>query len=145
MKLREMGQDMPAGILLMSPWADLAAQGPSHQENLYRDPMFGIPKGDPIPSSLKAPRYAGDADLFDPFLSPVYGTFEQFPPMLIQVGTEEMLASDSQTVYEKAMAAGVEAKLTVYHGMFHMFQMTGDLMPESRKAWQEAERFLAGF
>ena len=63
--------------------------------------------------------------------------------MLIQVGTEEVLLSDSQTIYSKAVAAGTEATLTVYRGMFHMFQLFGDLLPEGRQAWQEVERFLA--
>lgn len=143
LKLRDEGLAMPGAIVVMSPWGDLAAEGPSHIENLYRDPMFGIPEGKPIPTVLIPPVYAGSAELTQPYLSPVFGTFEGFPPMLIQVGTEEVLLSDSQTIYGKAVAAGTEATLTVYRGMFHMFQLFGDLLPEGRQAWQEVAQFLA--
>jgi acetyl esterase/lipase len=63
--------------------------------------------------------------------------------MLIQVGTEEVLLSDSRTVHEKALAAGVDATLTVYPGMFHMFQLFRDVLPESRAAWREAGAFVS--
>ena len=62
--------------------------------------------------------------------------------MLIQVGTEEILLSDSQAVAEKAHAAGVKVRLSVYEGMFHVFQLSALLMPESKKAWFEVKRFM---
>ena len=65
-----------------------------------------------------------------------------FPPMLIQVGSDEMLLSDSVSVAEKARAAGVKVRLTVYDGMFHVFQLAGTLMKESKKAWAEVKRFI---
>lgn len=143
LKLRDEGYEVPGAVVVMSPWADMSAVGASHTGNLYRDPMFGIPKGTPIPKEALPPVYAGAADLTDPYLSPVYATFEDFPPMLIQVGTEEVLLSDSQTVHKKAIAAGSDATLTVYPGMFHMFQLFGDMLPESRAAWNEVASFLS--
>jgi predicted amidohydrolase len=73
----------------------------------------------------------------------MYGSFEDFPPMLIQVGGDEMLLSDSISVAEKAKQAGSRVKLSVYDGMFHVFQMAMKLMPESVRAWNEAGRFLS--
>lgn len=141
LKLRDEGGALPRAAVLMSPWADLSGEGKSHRENIYLDPMFGISKRKPIPTTSSRPAYAGTADLHDPYLSPVYAAFEGFPPMLIQAGTWEVLASDSETIYEKARAAGVEVKLTTYEGMFHMFQLAGSLLPESRAAWAEAGEF----
>lgn len=60
----------------------------------------------------------------------------------MQVGSIEMLLSDSVLVAEKAKAAGVKVKLSVYEGMFHIFQMAMKLLPESRAAWTEIGRFL---
>ena len=84
--------------------------------------MFGIsphswkaPKNAVLPkpvSSEEKPKksmtslYAGDADVYDPYLSPVFGDYNNFPPMLIQVGTFEVLLSDSETIYEKAKKSG---------------------------------------
>jgi acetyl esterase/lipase len=141
--LRDKKMDLPGAMVVMSPWADLSAKGPSHLENIYRDPMFGVPKGTPLPEKALPPVYAGSADLTDPWLSPVYGEFHGFPDMLIQVGTEEVLLSDSRTVHEKALAAGGAATLTGYPGMFHMVQLFRDVLPESRAAWREAGAFVS--
>ena len=62
--------------------------------------------------------------------------------MLIQVGSYEMLLSDSELVAEKAKHAGCKVRLSVYEGMFHIFQMAMLMIPESKHAWQEIGRFL---
>ena len=62
--------------------------------------------------------------------------------MLFQVGGFEVLLSDSIDAWEKAVAAGCEARITVYPEMFHEFQMSMNLIPESKKAWEEAEGFV---
>ena len=62
--------------------------------------------------------------------------------MLIQVGSIEMLLSDSVDAAAKARNQGVKVRLSVYEGMFHVFQMGLDLIPESRDAWEEVGEFL---
>ncbi len=141
-KLRDEERELPRALVLMSPWTDLAGEGESRQYNQDKDPIFGGRNGIVNNFDKKSNPYAKDADLFDKYLSPVYGEFNDFPPMLIQVGTYEILESDSIDVYTKAREVGVDATLTQYHGMFHSFQLAGSLLPESRKAWQEAERFI---
>ena len=83
-----------------------------------------------------------DEDPTNPYISPLYGNFSGFPPMLIQVGSYEMLLSDSELVAEKAKRAGCKVRLSVYEGMFHIFQMAMLMIPESKHAWQEIGRFL---
>lgn len=148
-KLRDEKRELPGSLICMSPWCDMAGEGASFTYNLYRDPMFGRKKGAQGGSYLDDPAfilaYAGNADLHDPYLSPVYGNFTGFPPMLIQVGTYEVLESDSLTVAEKARQAGVSVTLTRYPGMFHMFQLYGDLIPASKKAWDEIAAYLQSF
>ena len=78
-----------------------------------------------------------------PYLSPSFGDYAGFPPMLLQAGDLEVLLSDSQMVYDNAIAHGVDCTLTVYPGMFHVFQGSLDLLPESRAAWEEVGAFLA--
>ena len=86
--------------------------------------------------------YAGEHDKKDPYISPIFGNFRKFPPMLIQVGSTEMLLSDSITAASMADIAGVEVRLSIYDEMFHVFQMSGMLLPESKKAWEEVEQFI---
>ena len=137
----------------------LAGEGKSHKENLYKDPMFGIsphnwkaPKKTETPKPVSTPSdgkqkksmtalYAGETDPHEPYLSPVFGEYNNFPPMLIQVGTFEVLLSDSETIFNKAKACGVDVTLTEYNGMYHVFQQVGDLIPEGKKAWKEIEEF----
>jgi acetyl esterase/lipase len=78
----------------------------------------------------------------DPYISPKFGDFRHFPPMLIQVGGNEMLLSDSVDVAAKAREQGVKVRLSVYEGMFHVFQMAYLNIPESKRAWAEAGKFI---
>ena len=136
--LKSESKKMPAGIVAMSPWADLTASGSSYTDNFDIDPVFGNERSELI---FEKP-YIGDSDPKDPRISPMFGDFEGFPPMLIQSGTDEMLLSDSETVATKAKSAGVKVRFTKYPGMFHVFQMAGTIMEESKAAWAEVRRFL---
>ena len=62
--------------------------------------------------------------------------------MLIQVGSYEMLLADSVDVAAKARGQGVKVRLSIYDGMFHIFQMAAKMLPESRKAWVEIGKFI---
>ena len=86
--------------------------------------------------------YAREEEKTHPYISPAFGDFWGFPPVLIQVGSTEMLLSDSLTVAEKLKQAGCKVRLSVYDDMFHVFQMSGMLLPESQKAWTEVEKFI---
>lgn len=129
---------MPAGLVVMSPWTDLTCSGESYTTNYTRDPQFG----NTTDSMLYNRSYIGDADPKDPYLSPIFGDYHRFPPILMQVGSEEMLLSDTLSVAEKIRSVHGKLRLSVYDGMFHVFQMALRLIPESREAWAEAGRFL---
>lgn len=138
MYLRDHGISLPAGIVAMSPWTDMTASGESYESNYTEDPLFGNTRE----SMIYQNEYAGEHDKKDPYLSPLFGDFYDFPPMLIQVGSVEMLLSDSVSVAQKAKKQGVQVKLSVYPGMFHVFQMSYLNVPESKNAWQEIGRFI---
>jgi acetyl esterase/lipase len=146
MLLRDANRKLPKALVLMSPLTDFDEHGESFVYNVYKDPLFGKkkgykePKGEQMHHLLRA--YAGKTDFKHKYLSPAYGSFEKFPSMLMQVGSYEVLESDSITVYEKANNARVDARLTRYFGMFHDFQMLFNLFPESRNAWKEVETFI---
>ena len=78
----------------------------------------------------------------DPYISPVNGDFRGFPPMLLQVGEQEMLLDDTLSVGQKARYAGGRVRVHVYPGMFHIFQMGFTMWPEARDAWREIGQFL---
>jgi acetyl esterase/lipase len=136
--LSDRDRKLPAGIVAMSPWTDLTASGPSYNDNYEIDPVFGNTHDSLIYDSL----YLGSHSPTNPYISPLFGDFTDFPPMLIQAGTNEMLLSDSELVAEKAKKQGVKVRLSVYEGMFHVFQMGATLIPESKKAWIEISKFI---
>lgn len=129
---------LPCGIIAMSPWTDLLASGESYDTNYEKDPLFGNTRD----SLIYNKDYVGDHDPMDAYISPLYGDFRGFPPMLIQVGSYEMLLSDSVSVASKARHQGVKVRLSIYDGMFHIFQMAAKMLPESRKAWAEIGKFI---
>ena len=138
MYLRDHDYELPCGIVAMSPWTDLTASGESYESNYEKDPLFGNTR-----DSLVYNRdYVGKHNAREPYISPLFGNFSDFPPMLIQVGDYEMLLSDSVSVAKKAREAGVKVRLSIYEGMFHVFQMAMLLMPESKRAWAEVGHFL---
>lgn len=136
--LRDHFIPMPAGVVVMSPWTDLTCSGESYTTNYTRDPQFGNTKDNMLYNSS----YIGDGDPTDPYMSPVFGDYHRFPPILMQVGSEEVLLSDTLTVAGKIRQAHGKLRLSVYDGMFHVFQMALRLIPESREAWTEVGRFL---
>ncbi len=138
MYLRDHDMPLPRGIVAMSPWTDVTASGESYTLNYELDPLFGNTKE----SMIYINDYPGDHDKKDPYISPIYGNFRQFPPMLIQVGSTEMLLSDSITAASMADIAGCEVRLSIYDDMFHVFQMSGKILPDAKRAWEEVEQFI---
>lgn len=129
---------LPSGFITMSPWTDLTNSGESYVSNYETDPLFGNSTDNMLYNSS----YIGESDPRDPYMSPLFGEYENFSPVLMQVGSYEVLLSDTLGVAEKLKKAGVKRRLSVYEGMFHVFQMALDLIPESREAWNEVEEFL---
>lgn len=136
--LKDKGMQLPCGIIAMSPWTDLTASGESYDTNYEKDPLFGKTRD----SLIYNKDYIGDNDPLNAYISPLFGDFRQFPPMLIQVGSYEMLLSDSVSVAAKAREQGVKVRLSIYEGMFHIFQMAAKMLPESKRAWVEIGKFI---
>jgi monoterpene epsilon-lactone hydrolase len=86
--------------------------------------------------------YAKDNDPGLPGISPLYGDLHGLPPILIHVGSDEVLLDDSTRFAEKAKDAGVEVTLKVGEGMFHCFPVCAPLFPEAKQAMDEICTFI---
>lgn len=131
---------LPAGIVTMSAWTDLSLSSESYERNYTIDPLFGNSKD----NMLYKCSYIGKENPENPYLSPLFGDYRGFPPMMMQVGTDEVLLDDTLNTAKKARENGVDVKCSVYDGMFHVFQMGIDLIAESRMAWTEVAEFMGG-
>lgn len=119
LKLKAEGRLLPRGILLMSPWTDLTSSGESFAEKAEVDPVLNREYIDRMIGA-----YAPGRELKDPLISPLFGSFEGFPPAYIQVGENEILLSDAKRLHQAFVKANVSVKMDVYPGMWHVFQMS---------------------
>jgi acetyl esterase/lipase len=135
--LRDAGDPLPAAVICMSPWTDLTFTGPSHITKAKADCVL-------LTDVLRewAACYIGTEAPNHPHISPIYADFHDFPPLLIQVGSDEVLLDDSRMLAEKAKADGVDATLKVWDEMWHVWQALGDLIPESKKSFEEVGDFI---
>lgn len=135
-RLRELGEPLPACYVGLSPWTDLAGTGASMQDNAARDPWL---RAELTP--LAAVAYAGDRSLDDPLVSPLYADLTGLPPMLVHAGDHEILLDDARRTVARAREAGVVADLGVFDGLWHVFQAFPGI-PESRWSLREIGAFI---
>jgi acetyl esterase/lipase len=137
LKLRDDGVTLPAGGVLLSPWTDLDGTGDSVRTNRRLDPIL---TADIL--FFAANLYVGDDDPKNPYISPLYADLKGIPPLLIQVGTAEIILDDSTRFAEKAKSAGVEVTLDVWEDMLHVFQAFALWAPEGMQAIEKIGEFI---
>lgn len=146
LRARDNGVPLPAACVCVSPFADMSASGDSYLANCRRDPIYGLTA---FQSKRQAPRlrrisaYCGDADLKGSYLSPCFGDYSYFPPLLVQTGGAETSASDAVFIASAAAKAGVPCRLHIFDGMWHDFQYIFPRLKESRAAYAEISEFIA--
>ena len=137
LKLRELDLPLPGGIVLFSPFVDLALSGLSSFTHQRIDPMLSrawLRQG--------ALLYAGHRMRQNPLCSPLYGEFGGLPPMLIQVGSDELLLDDAQRLAQRAAVHGARVRLTMFSGMWHVFQLLVGWIKPADEAMQQAVEFI---
>lgn len=135
--LRDAGDPLPAALICISPWADLTNRGASHAANAQVESVL---RTDVL--NKWASFYTDTSNLTNPFVSPVYADFHGLPPLLIQVGSDEILLDDSLTLAQRAQADGVDVSLRVWDELWHAWPVLGDLIPESGMAFEEMREFV---
>lgn len=139
--LKDHNLPLPKAAITISPWAELNELSPSYHINYTKDIILGQ-DGAFIAKYVKQQSYRANTDYRTPYLSPLYGDYHNFPSLLVQVGTYEMLYDDATRVAEKAEKAGVDVTFSSYYGMCHCFQEMLPDLPESKLAWNEISEFI---
>ncbi len=129
MKLKDEGLPQPAGLFVISPWADLTQGHRTYETKAADDPMITRER-----LNACAEEYLNGADPQDPFASPVFGDFAGLAPLLIQAGSEEALLGDSLLLAERAGHARVEVRLEVWPEMIHVWHAFGGQLGAARRA-----------
>jgi acetyl esterase/lipase len=136
--LRDAGNPLPACAFVMSPYVDLTLSGDSMKEKSELDPLLN-----PDDLRTRVPDYVADGQPADPLISPVFADLSGLPPLLIQVGTHEVLLSDAVRLAARAASADVPVILDVTPGVPHVFQAYAAILEEGADALERATSFLA--
>jgi len=133
---RDSGEALPAAAVLMSPTVDLTSSGASMTERADQDPIS-------TPAMLRqfASDYLAGADPKTPLASPLFASLSRLPPLLIQVGTADLLLSDSERLAAAAAKAGVDVTLEIGEGLPHVYQLLLGT-PEAAQATAQTGKFL---
>lgn len=136
--IREAGLPQPAAALALSPWSDLACTADSLTSKAAEDPSITA-------AGLRASAalYLAGADPAGSVASPVRADLSDLAPLLIQVGSAEVLLDDSLALARAAGAAGTSVRLEVWPGMIHVWHAFGFRLAAGRRAIAEAGAFLA--
>lgn len=141
LKAKDNGLPQPAGLVLISPWANLNQIGHSYESRAEADPWITRESLNDMADLYLGPD--GDAD--DPYASPLYGDLHDLAPILIQVGADEVLYSDSINIADRAGVSQVAVTLEVWPEMIHVFQAFYPFLEDARRAiarigeWSKAQ------
>jgi acetyl esterase/lipase len=136
-EVRRVGLPMPAGAVLISPWADLAMSGGSIAAKAAEDPSLTL-------AGLNncARQYLGSTPADHPLASPIHADLAGLPPLLIQVGSAEILLDDAVRLAGAAGAAAVSTRLEIWPHMPHVWHGFGFMLDEGLEAMTGAGAFL---
>ena len=135
--LRDAGTPLPAAALVISPWADLTGTAPSRTTKAAADPSLTSAGLDAV-----APHYLSGTPATHPLASPVYADLTGLPPLLIQVGSTEVLLDDAIRLAGVAGSANVAVRLEVWPEMPHVWHTFHFMLEEGRRAIAAAGDFL---
>lgn len=135
--LRDAGLPQPACAAVFSPWVDLTVSGESAVTKADADPVL-TPRG----LRTRALDYLGDTDPATPLASPIFADLAGLPPLLVQVGSHEILLDDAVRLAARAAARDVAVQLQIWPGAPHVFQAYAALLDEAGAALDAAAAFV---
>lgn len=135
--IRDAGLPLPLGAAIISPWTDLEVASESFTSKAAEDPILNA---DGLRGMAGA--YLGATSPRTPGASPVYANLDGLPPLLIQVGSAEILLDDSTRLAARAGAAGVKVRLDIWPEMFHVWHTYAPVLDEGAEALDDAAAFL---
>lgn len=138
-RIIELGLEVPGALFIGTPGSDLSGTGDTFYTNEGID--RNIPTYDGIIEAMVI-IYAGDLDLKDPRISPVYGDFQGFPPTLLATGTRDLFLSNTVRTHTRLRQAGAVADLLVFEGVSHADYLIEAASPESEHFLGELNRFF---
>ncbi|WP_083399942.1 alpha/beta hydrolase fold domain-containing protein [Vibrio barjaei] len=138
-ELNKQNIEIPAALYIGTPSVDMTMTGDSRYINEGLDHVLGSWRG--LAESM-VEQYVGELELSDPLVSPINGSFDNFPPSYLITGTRDLLLSDTIRLDRELKRAGVATELNVYEGQSHADYLLGLGTPESTEHYQALSRFM---
>jgi monoterpene epsilon-lactone hydrolase len=135
--LKDTELPQPASAAVFSPWVDLTVSGATATSKADVDPALT-----PEALRIRARDYLGDRDAATPLASPVFADLSGLPPLLIQVGSHEILLDDAARLATNAAEHDVAVELQVYPEVPHVFQGFAALLDDADRALLAAAEFI---
>ncbi|CAF1474338.1 unnamed protein product [Rotaria sordida] len=132
---------VPRGVIVFSPWTDLSASGESYTRNRLTDVMLTTDRIKwmvKVILSTNHPELSADS----PVVSPLFGSFEGFPPMYINVGTAEVAEDDSRAVVKKAKDTGINVTFEEGLHLMHVYPIFFLYCPEARNTLNNINKWI---
>ena len=139
MQRRDAGARQVDGLVLYAPWVDVTMMNPAITDVQRLDKILRVPG-----LAWAGRAWAGDLDPADPRVSPLYGDLSALPPMLIFQGDADILGPDTIEFARAATRAGVDVRLRVEPGGFHVYVLSVPFIPEAVAALDRSARFVTG-
>jgi monoterpene epsilon-lactone hydrolase len=137
LELRDRGVPQPAAGVCISPWVDLTNSAASYTTKAAVDPIVTL---DGIAQLARA--YIGTGDPKQPLVSPLYADLHGLPPLLVQVGSDEVLLDDALGLGARARAAGVDVTVREWPAMVHVWHWFLPMLDEAEQAVAEIGNFV---
>jgi len=134
LKLKQLGRELPCGLIGISPWVDLTGSGASYETNRDNDPSL-------TQELLEFYAKCYTQDPTNPLCSPVRGDLTGLPPSLLFAGGDEILLDDARTLHDRLKAAGCRSKLIIAPGRWHAYVLYC-LQENMEQDMEEINRFL---
>ena len=137
-RLRDVHEELPACAWLVSPWTDLTMTGSTLVSKAAVDPIIHRE----YLNELADAYLPAGMDRKDPRVSPLYADFANFPPMLIQIGSNETLLDDATRLAARAGAADIAVTLEIWPQMIHAWPLWNAHLEDGRRALASAGAFI---
>lgn len=135
--IRDSDLPLPAALVLLSPWVDLSLSGSTMKTHAAQDAMLSEDW-----LAWCAKNYCGQKSVTDPICSPLYADLTGLPPVLIHVGTEEVLLDDAKRLAKQTENYGIPTNLKVYDRVGHVFQFHAGILNESNDSIERIGQFI---
>lgn len=138
--LRDEGLPMPASLTGLSPLLDIGTERKAASPHRDKCDLFTVRSCRALQRLVA--RVDAKHETSGDRICPIDADLRGLPPVLLQMGSREILRPDAEEMADRLAAAGVPTQLQIWTGQVHVFQAAASWVPEAARAMREVGRFV---